>query len=109
MAEVHLKVARIGNSRGVRLPAGTLTRYRIGERVIMEERSDGILLRPQRSGSAKLDWRQTARAMAAELEDWSAWESVAGDGLKSAPWSSTTTPGSGIPRRRGPRTRKRAN
>ncbi|MGH7658606.1 MAG: AbrB/MazE/SpoVT family DNA-binding domain-containing protein, partial [Gemmatimonadales bacterium] len=39
-----LKVARIGNSRGVRIPAGTLKKYGIGEEVIMEERSDGILL-----------------------------------------------------------------
>ena len=43
---VKLKVARIGNSRGVRQPAASLRRYRIGDSVVMEERSDGILLRP---------------------------------------------------------------
>jgi antitoxin component of MazEF toxin-antitoxin module len=46
MATVKLKVARIGNSRGVRLPAASLRRCRIGETVLMEERSEGILLRP---------------------------------------------------------------
>ena len=42
MKPVELKVARLGNSRGVRLPAPTLERYRIGATVVMEERSDGI-------------------------------------------------------------------
>ena len=45
MAPIELKVARIGNSRGVRLPAAALRRYGIGAAVVMEERSDGILLR----------------------------------------------------------------
>ena len=54
MTTMKLKVARIGNSRGVRLPAKSLRRYRIGETVVMEERSDGILLRPAgRTGSGK--------------------------------------------------------
>src|ERR1700675_2666862 len=61
MKPVELKVARIGNSRGVRLPAPTLERYRIGATVVMEERSDGILLRPPGSVSPKLSWEETAR------------------------------------------------
>ena len=36
MATMRLKVARIGNSRGVRLPAASLRRYRIGDSVVME-------------------------------------------------------------------------
>ena len=65
MKPIQLKVARIGNSRGVRIPAPTLQRYRIGDSVVMEERADGILLRPRRSPSAKLSWEDTALAMAA--------------------------------------------
>jgi len=45
MNAIYLKIARSGNSRGVRLPAATLRRYRFDESVGMEERSDGILLR----------------------------------------------------------------
>ena len=86
MQRVELKVARIGNSRGVRLPAATLARYRIGASVHMEELSDGILLRPLHSGPEKLSWQDTALAMAAEREDWSDWDAVAGDGLDSIPW-----------------------
>ena len=86
MATIKLKVARIGNSRGVRLPAASLRRYRIGDTVLMEERSEGILLRPSGSAVQKLSWEDTAREMAASREDWSAWDTVAADGLDDVPW-----------------------
>ena len=86
MKPVHLKVARIGNSRGVRIPATTLERYQIGDSVVMEERSDGILLRPAGHAEAKLSWEETAVAMAAEQEDWSEWDVTAGDGLEKLEW-----------------------
>jgi antitoxin component of MazEF toxin-antitoxin module len=82
MATIKLKVARIGNSRGVRLPAASLRRYRIGETVLMEERSDGILLRPAGPAVQKRSWKDTAREMAARGEDWSPWESTVSDGLE---------------------------
>jgi antitoxin component of MazEF toxin-antitoxin module len=69
MKHVALKVARIGNSRGVRIPATTLERYRIGDSVVMEERAEGILLRPRRSAGPKLSWEDTALAMSAEAEE----------------------------------------
>ncbi len=84
MKSTELKVASIGNSRGVRIPAPTLARYRIGDRVIMEERDEGILLRPVRTLGAKLSWGDTARAMARELEDWSAWDDTFADGASEA-------------------------
>ena len=86
MATMKLKVARIGNSRGVRLPAASLRRYRIGQTVVMEERSEGILLRPTAPGVEKLSWEDTAREMAASREDWSAWDASAADGLDDLPW-----------------------
>ncbi|MDP9177808.1 MAG: AbrB/MazE/SpoVT family DNA-binding domain-containing protein [Gemmatimonadota bacterium] len=79
-------MARIGNSRGVRIPADTLERYEIGTSLIMEERSDGILLRPPGSAQPKLSWEDTARAMAASGEDWSEWDTLAADGLEVIPW-----------------------
>ena len=86
MAIVKLKVARIGNSRGVRLPASSLRRYRIGDTVLMEERSEGILLRPAGSAVQKLSWEETAKEMAASHEDWGAWDEVTADGLDALPW-----------------------
>ncbi len=86
MKPIELKVARIGNSRGVRIPAATLKRYRIGTEVIMEERSDGILLRRRGPANPKLSWEDTARDMAAHAEDWSAWDATLADGLEDVPW-----------------------
>jgi antitoxin component of MazEF toxin-antitoxin module len=86
MKPVHLKVARIGNSRGVRIPAPTLARYRIGDSVVMEERAEGILLLPRRSAGPKLSWDETARAMASEAEDWSDWDVTLADGVEPLAW-----------------------
>lgn len=91
MKAVELKIARIGNSRGVRLPAATLARYHIGESVIMEERSDGILLRPAAEDAPKLSWAETAREMAAADEDWSGWDAASADGLDHLPWEPERT------------------
>jgi antitoxin component of MazEF toxin-antitoxin module len=88
MNPIHLKVARIGNSRGVRIPAPTLERYRIGDSVVMEERAEGILLRPRRAAGPKLSWEDTARAMADEAEEWSEWDETLADGLDQLPWES---------------------
>jgi antitoxin component of MazEF toxin-antitoxin module len=88
MKVVELKVARIGNSRGVRLPAASLRRYRIGAAVLMEERSEGIFLRPVGPAVEKLSWEDTAREMAASLEDGAEWGATAADGLERVPWES---------------------
>ena len=107
MKPVELKVTRIGNSRGVRLPAATLERYQVAESLIMEERSDGILLRPPGAALAKLSWAETAREMAASGEDWSDWDAL-NDGLEVIPWEparprrvAEAAPASRPPRKRG--------
>ena len=87
---MKLKVARIGNSRGVRLPAASLRRYRIGDTVVMEERSEGILLRRTGPAVEKLSWEDTAREMAASREDWGAWDTAAADGLDDLLWQPDT-------------------
>lgn len=87
MKTLELKVARIGNSRGVRLPADALRRYAVGDSLILEERSDGLLLRPPGVAPSKLSWEETAKEMAAASEDWGDWDAVAGDGLEGAPWA----------------------
>jgi antitoxin component of MazEF toxin-antitoxin module len=86
MKSIELKIARIGNSRGIRIPAEVLKRYRIGNAVVMEQRSDGIFLRPTGPAVEKLSWDETAMAMQADGEDWSDWDSVSADGLGQVPW-----------------------
>jgi mRNA interferase MazF len=89
MKTQELKVARIGNSRGVRLPASSLKRYSVGPVMIMEERTEGILLRPLGPTVEKLSWEDTAREMAAANEDWSEWDVLDRDGLDSVPWEAS--------------------
>jgi antitoxin component of MazEF toxin-antitoxin module len=81
MKTVVLKVCRIGNSRGIRLPAGMLRKYHISDTVLVEEKSDEIVLRARRATRQKLSWEETAKAMAAAKEDWSGWEAATGDGM----------------------------
>ena len=81
MKTVVLKVSRIGNSRGIRLPAGMLRKYHITDTIIAEELTDEIILRPAPAGKPKLSWTETAKAMAAADEDWSEWDATTGDGL----------------------------
>lgn len=83
---MELKVTRIGNSRGIRLPAATLKRYGIGEAVVMEQRSDGIFLRATGPAVPKLSWVDTVREMELAGEDWSDWDNAIGDGLADMPW-----------------------
>jgi len=85
----ELKVARIGNSRGVRLPAASLKRYSAGSVLIMEERADGIFLRSADPTVEKLTWEDTAREMALMGEDWREWDALDADGLDSVPWEAS--------------------
>jgi antitoxin component of MazEF toxin-antitoxin module len=81
MKTVVLKVARIGNSRGIRLPAGMLRKYNITDTVVAEEMSNEIVLRAGRSKLQKLSWEETARAMSRSKENWAEWDALEGDGL----------------------------
>lgn len=76
----ELVLCQIGNSRGIRLPAGVLKKYGLTRRVLLEEKPDGLVLRPLRE--KKLSWADTFKEMAAEREDWSDLEVTAGDGLR---------------------------
>ncbi len=84
MRKSELTVTRVGNSRGVRIPAEVLRRYRIGDTVLMEQRPDEIVLRPKRTHREKLTWAETYRQMAQATEDWSDWEALP-EGLNDVP------------------------
>lgn len=79
------RLVRIGKSRGIRLPASILKLYNLFEGVELEveERQDGILLRPVAEKPPKLTWAEAYQEMAneaAERLEWSEWDSLAGDG-----------------------------
>lgn len=78
---VPLKLTRIGNSRGVRIPAELIDRLGLDRAGLTAElRSDGLLLRAK---APKLSWAATAKAMAAEQENWGDWDAATADGLRS--------------------------
>jgi antitoxin MazE len=81
----ELKLARIGNSRGIRLPADLIRRHGLDDGVLLEDRGDSLVLRPK-AKPKKLSWEETAREMAASDEDWSEWDCTLADGLEEIPW-----------------------
>ena len=74
-----VKLAKIGNSKGIRLSKQLLQRYQINESVEIETTSDSIILSPLRD--EKLDWASTYKQMADAAEDWTVWDAVAEEGL----------------------------
>lgn len=113
MRTAPLKITRIGNSRGVRLPADTIRRYGITDSVIMEERAEGILLHPVPPPAGRLSWEDTAREMAGSGENWSDWDTASGDGIETIPWEHSARvvaerppPYGAAPRRRHKKTQK---
>jgi antitoxin MazE len=65
------KLVQIGNSQGIRLPKILISKYGFGEKIILEELPEGILIRPESGG--KLSWEETYKAMAEEQEEWQDW------------------------------------
>jgi antitoxin component of MazEF toxin-antitoxin module len=78
--KVPVKLTRIGNSRGIRIPTGVIRRLGLDRAGLeVEVRPDGLFLRA--APSNKLSWSETALAMAAEGEEWSDFEIASSDGL----------------------------
>ena len=76
---VELKVVRIGNSRGVRLPKAVIERYQIKDALVLEVREEGLLLRGTQD--KRMTWEETYRAASREAEDWSDFDTTIADGL----------------------------
>ncbi len=85
MKPVELKLARIGNSRGIRLPADLIRRHGLDDGVVLEDRGDSLVLRPK-AKLKKLSWEETYKEMAASDEDRSEWDCTLADGLEDIPW-----------------------
>src|SRR5690349_2015978 len=60
---LKVKLARIGNSRGLRLPAALIRKHQLERGIVIEDRADEIVLRPAKPAK-KLAWEETAREMA---------------------------------------------
>ncbi len=82
---MKVQLVRIGNSRGVRLPQKLLSLYQMkeGDELELDERRDGIFLRPAKAETEKISWEESYReiaAEAAERAEWSDWDAVPSGG-----------------------------
>lgn len=72
------KLIKVGHSQGLRLPKSMISRYSLGETVVIEEHPNGILIHAKETG--KLSWEDTYKAMAQEEPDeWSDWQAMDND------------------------------
>ena len=83
---MKVKIVRVGNSRGVRIPKELLDLYGVneGDSLELEERREGILLRRAAADAAPIGYAESYREMAAEAAEhaeWEEWDDTVGDGL----------------------------
>lgn len=82
---MKVRIIKIGNSQGIRLPKKILDLYGLKEGAELEIREEpqGILLEPEHRPYT-LSREEAYREMAAEKEErleWEAWDSTSGDGI----------------------------
>ena len=88
MAEV-LKIVRIGNSKGVRLPSAILRRQGFSAEIECIETLEGILLRPVKR-AALLSFEEAFAQMARDrkaLAEIRLLDGTISDGLEHDPWT----------------------
>ena len=78
---MEAKLITIGNSKGVRLPKKLIDRYKLGEKLTLEEVQDGILIKAD-TPPEKYSWEQTYKEMARDNEDWSDLNTLASEGIE---------------------------
>jgi len=78
---MEFKLINIGNSKGIRLPKRLIQKYHLHEKLKLEEKKEGILIKADIPDD-KLSWDETYREMAEEKEDWSDFDILAADGLE---------------------------
>ena len=69
-----LRLIPMGDAMGIEIPAALIVKYGLKNEVVLEERSEGLLIHAQQE--ARLSWEETYTQMAAEKEDWSDWQSL---------------------------------
>jgi antitoxin MazE len=75
----ELKIVRIGNSKGIRLPKSIIDKYGFEDLLQVEEADNGIFLKSK--NDEKLSWEATFKEMKSETEDWSDFDDTINDGL----------------------------
>jgi antitoxin MazE len=81
----ELRLAQIGNSRGVRLPKALIRKHGLENGLVLEDRGHELVITP-RGGPKKLSWEATYQEMAVAGEACSDWDCSVADGLDTIPW-----------------------
>jgi len=72
---LEVKLIKIGNSQGIRLPKKIISKYGLGNLVLLEETPAGILIHAANGG--KLSWEDTYREMSSvEQDKWTDWQNM---------------------------------
>lgn len=85
MKTLEISLAKIGNSRGIRLSADLIRKHGLESGIVLEDRGHEIAIKPK-AVPKKLSWEETYKEMAAANEDWSDWDCTVADGLDDIPW-----------------------
>jgi len=75
-----VKLVRIGNSKGIRIPKALLQKYGLKNSLLIEETDKGLLLRNKEE--SRLSWEDTYKSMANEKENWDDFNTTLLDGLE---------------------------
>ena len=65
----ELQLIQVGDTLELRIPEVLVDKYGLQDKVVVEEREDGLLIHARQT--TKLSWEETYRQMATENEDWS--------------------------------------
>lgn len=77
---MQAKLIEIGNSKGLRIPKNLISKYHLQEKLILEEKADGILIQAD-VPKGKLSWEDTFKEMGKTKEDWCEWDTTVADGI----------------------------
>ena len=63
---MELQVVQIGNSKGIRIPKSLLKQYNFEEKVVVDLREEGLLIRPKK---VRDGWAESFKEMAKNGDD----------------------------------------
>jgi antitoxin MazE len=82
--EKTLKLVKVGNSRGIRIPQALIQRYHFGDEVRITETSEGLILHAADEGKLSLDDSLAEMARDREaMAEAELWTCTLGDGLSN--------------------------
>lgn len=63
---MELKIVQIGNSKGIRIPRNILLQYNLKDKVIVDLKKDGLLIKPKK---VREGWAESFKEMAENGDD----------------------------------------